>query len=76
MRPNNAKQLREWRARYIDATRETDPDSQVKALYDCRNLLVECFEPMANWIEWLDEQCGLLALRVAEAESRNDKEQA
>lgn len=35
-----------WRQRYIDATCENDPDNQVKALFECRALLLECFEPL------------------------------
>jgi len=41
-----ASRLEAWRQRYVDATRENDPDSQIKALYDCRALLLECFEPL------------------------------
>lgn len=63
------QQLSEWRQRYHDATRENEADNQTKALFDCRDLLLECFEPMARHIEWLDEQCGRLALRVANAET-------
>lgn len=69
MTPNDMAKLRDWQQRYRDAVFETDPDSQIKALYDCRNLLMECFEPMVRHIEWLDEQCGRLALRVANAET-------
>lgn len=47
--------LRDWHRRFRDATRENDPDNMVKALYDCRDLLVECFPAMLEEILFMDE---------------------